>query len=46
MLAAGNLIAFINAVVVFPALLAILPAKVQQKETYLSKSLMEKLSNF
>mgnify|MGYP001157172683 FL=1 len=46
MLAAGNLIAFVNAVLVLPALLAILPAKVQQKETYFSKSLMEKLSNF
>ena len=34
MLAAGNLIAFVNAVLVLPALLAILPAKVQQKEIY------------
>jgi len=46
MLAAGNLIAFINASLVLPSLLAILPAKVQKKETYFSKSIMEKLSDY
>ncbi len=46
MLAAGNLIAFVNAALVLPALLAILPAKVQPKKTFFSQRLMDGLSNY
>ena len=41
MLAAGNLIAFVNAALVLPALLAILPAKVQPKKTFFSCSFVQ-----
>ncbi len=46
MLAAGNLIAFINASLVLPSLLAILPAKVKKTKTHFADKLMTRLGDF
>jgi len=46
MLAAGNLIAFVNASLVLPSLLAILPARVRQTEISIADSLMTRLGDF
>jgi len=46
MLAAGNLIAFINASLVLPSLLAILPARVKQTETHFADKFMTRLGDF
>ena len=46
MLAAGNLIAFINASLVLPSLLAILPARVKQTKTHFADKFMTRLGDF
>ena len=46
MLAAGNLIAFVNASLVLPSLLAIFPARVRQTEISIADSLMTRLGDF
>ena len=46
MLAAGNLIAFVNASLVLPSLMAILPVRVKKIDNHFSDTLMNRLGDF
>ena len=46
MLAAGNLIAFVNASLILPSLMAILPVRVKKIDNHFSDTLMNRLGDF